>query len=213
MNAPELEVRWLGRVAYEEALELQDHLWQQRLDGQIPDTLLLLDHEPVYTIGRTQDRSSLPTNLDQLPYPLVEISRGGQATYHGPGQLVGYGIVNLRHYGQDLHAYLRALEQSVIDVCATLGLSTTRREGLTGVWCEDRKLASIGVGVRQWTTMHGFALNVEHDVSAFDAITPCGIEEVTMTSLAREMRNEDLSVNEVADEYPQHLVSALQSLG
>jgi lipoyl(octanoyl) transferase len=121
-----------------------------------------------------------------LPHPLFAINRGGQATYHGPGQLMGYPIIDLRRYGHDLHKYLRWLEQLLIEVLAKYGIAATRRESLTGVWVEDRKIASIGVGVRHWITMHGFALNVCGDLSPFNHIVPCGIDNVAMTSMENE---------------------------
>jgi lipoyl(octanoyl) transferase len=207
-----MNVCWLGRVAYEDALQRQETLLEQRLKGEIEDTLLLLEHEPVYTIGRGRDRSSLDAGV-VLPHPVVEISRGGKATYHGPGQLVGYAILDLRQYGQDLHAYLRALELSLIALCADLGLQAERREELTGTWIGDRKLASIGVGVRRWITMHGFALNVCDDLAGFDAIIPCGIAGVTMTSLAQELPDQEFSVEKVAQKYPPFLQKQLNELG
>ena len=206
-----MDVHWLGRVDYQEALVTQETYLERRLNGDISDTLLLLEHDPVYTIGRSSDRSSLETG-QALPHPVVEISRGGKATYHGPGQLVGYAILDLQDYGKDLHAYLRALEDSIIHLCAGLGLATTRRESLTGVWIEDRKLASIGVGVRRWISMHGFALNVCGKLDGFDAIIPCGIKDVTMTSLQRELPQRDWNVETVATQYPAYLESALSKL-
>ncbi|MDQ3623171.1 MAG: lipoyl(octanoyl) transferase LipB [Verrucomicrobiota bacterium] len=179
-------VRWLGRTAYEEALALQTELVARKIAApQTPDELLLLEHEPVYTIGRAPDQSSLRGGA-HLPHPMVQINRGGQATYHGPGQLVGYPILDLRPRGQDLHRYLRALEQLLIETVRSFGIAAERREGLTGVWAGERKLASIGVGVRRWITMHGFALNVCGDLSPFNAITPCGLACVEMTSVERE---------------------------
>jgi lipoyl(octanoyl) transferase len=184
MPAP-LSIQWLGRVPYHQALALQDRLAAERRAGAIPDQLLLLEHEPVYTIGRTPDQASL-RGAAHLPYPLVQVSRGGQATYHGPGQLIGYPILDLRNHGQDLHIYLRALEELLIRTCATFGVAARRREGLTGTWVTDRKIASIGVGVRHWISMHGFALNVRDDLAPFNEITPCGIAGVAMTSLEQE---------------------------
>ncbi|HEX8489457.1 MAG TPA: lipoyl(octanoyl) transferase LipB, partial [Chthoniobacterales bacterium] len=162
------------------------------------DELLLLEHEPVYTIGRTPDQSSL-RGENSLPHPLFPINRGGQATYHGPGQLIGYPIIDLRRYGQDLHRYLRWLEELLIETLGGVGIAATTRPGLTGVWVEDRKIASIGVGVRHWITMHGFALNVCGDLTPFDHIVPCGITNVTMTSIERET-GMDRSVLEVASQ-------------
>lgn len=205
----DMVVQWLGRMAYREALDLQEAKVRERLEGAIPDTLLLLEHEPVYTIGRSRDRSSLGTDPAALPHPLFEITRGGLATYHGPGQLVGYPIINLRGYKPDLHAYLRALEDSLITLCAAFGLAATRRDRLTGVWIDVRKIASIGVGVRRWITLHGFALNVSNDLGPFQAIVPCGIAQVCMTSLETECPDASISVQEVAEAYPDHLHAAL----
>lgn len=188
-----LEVRWLGRIAYTDALELQEELVAERgapageTAPEKPDVLLLLEHEPVYTIGRTRDQSSL-RDATALPHPVVQINRGGQATYHGPGQLVGYPILDLRKRGQDLHRYLRELEEALIEGLQHFGIAAQRREGLTGVWVEDRKIASIGVGVRRWISMHGFALNVCGDLTPFTAITPCGIAGVEMTNIEREAK-------------------------
>ena len=202
-----LDVRWLGRVEFAQALALQEEIVaRKRNDPSLQDQLLLLEHEPVYTIGRTPDQSSLSATVPHtgrirpqakrirrgelggghLPHPLFAINRGGQATYHGPGQLMGYPIIDLRRCGHDLHKYLRWLEQLLIEVLAKHNIAATRRESFTGVWVEDRKIASIGVGVRHWITMHGFALNVCGDLSPFDHIVPCGIHNVAMTSMGKE---------------------------
>jgi lipoyl(octanoyl) transferase len=192
-----MNISWLGRIAYEDALALQERIVAEKIaDAARLDELLLLEHEPVYTIGRTPDRSSL-RDPESLPHPLITISRGGQATYHGPGQLVGYPILNLNVRGRDLHVYLRELEDFLVSVCAHFGVMAHRREGLTGTWIGERKIASIGVGVRRWISLHGFALNVCGDLTPFDEITPCGIAGVTMTSLEREAGRE-ISVEEVA---------------
>ena len=185
---PNLHVRWLGRTEFAHALALQEELAaKKREDASLKDQLLLLEHEPVYTIGRTPDRSSL-LGSTHLPHPVFSINRGGQATYHGPGQLMGYPIIDLRRRGQDLHKYLRWLEQLLIDLLARYDIAAQRRESLTGVWVENRKIASIGVGVRHWITMHGFALNVCGDLSPFDHIVPCGINNVAMTSMEKETK-------------------------
>ena len=181
-----LSVRWLGRMDFADALELQEKIVaQKRGDPNAADTFLLLEHDPVYTIGRTPDQSSLRGN-SHLPHLFFQINRGGQATYHGPGQLMGYPIIDFRHCGQDLHKYLRCIESLLIEFLTGFDIEAQRREGLTGVWVEKRKIASIGVGVRHWITMHGFALNVCGDLSPFDQITPCGISNVTMTSIEKE---------------------------
>jgi lipoyl(octanoyl) transferase len=181
-----MNVRWLGRMSFPDALALQEQLVaNKRADHSLGDELLLLEHDPVYTIGRTPNQSSL-LGAAHLPYPLFPINRGGQATYHGPGQLIGYPIIDLRRCGQDLHRYLRWLEDLLVETLAEVGITATTRTGLTGVWVENRKIASIGVGVRHWITMHGFALNVCGDLSPFDQIVPCGIANVTMTSIEKE---------------------------
>jgi lipoyl(octanoyl) transferase len=191
-----MNFRWLGTVSYADGLALQNELVEQRHRGEIGDTVLLLEHEPVYTIGRTRDQTSLRDPGD-LPHPVFEINRGGQATYHGPGQLVGYLILDLNIHGRDLHDYLRRIESFLIAFAGHFGMEAGRREGLTGVWVEDRKLASIGVGVTKWISMHGFGLNVSSDLSGYEAITPCGIANVTMTSLSQESGRE-ITVEEAA---------------
>jgi lipoyl(octanoyl) transferase len=192
-----MKTRWLGRLEFSAALALQEEIVAHKIaTPDADDELLLLEHEPVFTIGRTPDQSSLRDEAC-LPHRVVKINRGGQATYHGPGQLVGYPLIDLRRRGQDLHRYLRALEEILIVLCASYGVAATRREGLTGVWVGVRKIASIGVGVRRWVAMHGFALNVCGDLAPFASITPCGIAGVEMTSLAREA-GADCTVEEVA---------------
>lgn len=183
---PTLETCWLGRISFADALARQEEfVRRKRAQPELPDELWLLEHDPVYTIGRTPDQSSL-RGAAHLPHPLFPTNRGGQATYHGPGQLVGYFLLDLRRHGQDLHRYLRWIEELLSTLLAAHGIDATTRAGLTGVWIENRKIASIGVGVRHWITMHGFALNVRGDLSAFDQITPCGIADVTMTSIEKE---------------------------
>jgi lipoyl(octanoyl) transferase len=185
-------------VSYEEGLRLQRARVDAILTENGPDTILLLEHEPVYTIGRLRDRSSLRDD-SMLPHPVFETNRGGQATYHGPGQLVGYPIFDLNPRGRDLHAHLRNIEDVLIRACADFGVNAARREGLTGVWVEDRKLASIGVGVRKWISMHGFAINITREcLPPFFAITPCGLDGVTMTCLEAEA-GRAITVGEAAD--------------
>jgi lipoyl(octanoyl) transferase len=183
-----MKVIWLGRIAFPKALEIQNEALSH-CDQTGEETLFLLEHDPVYTIGRLLDKSSL-RDLKKLPYPLHEINRGGQATFHGPGQLVGYPILDLRKRGKDLHAYIRRLESAVIQIVKTFGADATSSEGKTGVWVENRKIASIGIGVRRWITMHGFALNVSSDLTGFVYITPCGLTDVRMTSLSLEIGRE-----------------------
>lgn len=174
------------RITYEDGLAIQQRHVDAILDGSGSETILLLEHQPVYTIGRLRDQSSLG-NAALLPHPVFDTNRGGQATYHGPGQIVGYPILDLNPRGRDLHEHLRLLEEALIRSCAAFGVNAGRREGLTGVWVENRKLASIGVGVRKWISMHGFAINITREsLPPFLAITPCGIADVSMTCLESE---------------------------
>ena len=205
------KVRWLGRIAFADALELQEQaVAARRANDDIVDEILLLEHDPVYTIGRTPDRSSLPDE-GLLPHPLFAINRGGQATYHGPGQLVGYPVLNLKRYGQDLHRYLRWIEDVLVGLLATYEIEAGTREGLTGVWVEQRKIASIGVGVRHWITMHGFALNVCGDLQPFANIVPCGIAGVEMTSIEKET-GLAISVIDVAKDFEKMVGESLEAL-
>jgi lipoyl(octanoyl) transferase len=182
-----------GRMSFEAALALQENLVADLQAGRCEETLVLLEHEPVYTIGRTRDRSSLRQNL---PHPVFETNRGGQATFHGPGQLVGYPVLDLSRRGRDLHRYLRFLEDLLIGLSASYGVTAQNREGLTGVWVGPRKLASLGVGVRKWVSMHGFAINITREsTEAFAHITPCGLTGVEMTSLAHES-GRDISIED-----------------
>ena len=188
-------------VSYTDGLAIQENAVAAILSGEINDTIFLLEHEPVYTIGRLRDQSSL-REVATLPYPVFETNRGGQATYHGPGQLVGYPILDLNPRGRDLHLHLRLIEDALIAACADLGVYAGRREGMTGVWVENRKLASIGVGVRKWVSMHGFAINVTREsLPPFIAITPCGLDGVSMTCLETEAAkpiNMELAVSAIS---------------
>ncbi|MEP4076912.1 lipoyl(octanoyl) transferase LipB [Haloferula sp.] len=190
-------------VPYADGLALQQDTVAGILDGSAEETLFLLEHEPVYTIGRRRDQSSLKDS-DSLPAPVHEINRGGQATYHGPGQLVGYPILDLRHRGKDLHEHLRKLEEALILTCHDFDIPATRREGLTGVWVQNRKLASIGVGVSKWISMHGFAMNVTKEcLLPFFAITPCGIDGVVMSCVENEA-DRPISVAEFSSAFLPH---------
>ena len=191
MTLPPLAVLDLGHAAYLPVLELQRSLVEQRRSRELDhDLLLLVEHDPVVTLGRGTRASSLPlspSELERRGVPVVEIERGGDVTWHGPGQLVGYPILDLNDHRPDLHWYLRTIEEALIGALASLGLSAGREPGRTGVWIRGRKIASIGVHVRQWVTFHGFALNVQPDLGAFDQIVPCGIDGVVMTSVAHEL--------------------------
>jgi lipoyl(octanoyl) transferase len=193
-----LLVQHLGRRSYGEVLELQRRLCRRRLEGQTnEDLLLLVEHEPVVTLGRGTRPESLPLGPDELRrrgIEVFEVERGGDVTYHGPGQLVGYPIIDLREHREDLHWYLRQLEMGLIAALDSLGVSAGTNPGLTGVWTRGRKLASIGIHVKQWVTFHGFALNVTTDLDYFDLIVPCGIQNVAMTSVAQELGRTDAAL-------------------
>ena len=197
-----MKIEWLGRIDYQAGLRLQEKKHDDCLNHR-EESVILLEHEPVFTIGRLLDKSSLRV-VEQLPYPVFETNRGGQATYHGPGQLVGYPILDLRARGRDLHSYLRKLEDLLIDLLEEFDIEGSKVEGKTGVWVQDRKIASIGVGVRKWVTMHGFALNVASDLSGFLSIIPCGLSGVRMTSISMESGNE-VSVQTVREKVSPYL--------
>lgn len=190
MTRPLLAVVPVGRITYHAGHALQRAVSQARIDGSIDrDVLLLVEHEPTVTLGRGTRATSLPLSAETLRargLTVAEIERGGDVTWHGPGQIVGYPILNLQRHRPDLHWYLRQLEEVLIRGLGNLGITAERNPGLTGVWTEGRKIASIGIHVRHWVTTHGFALNVLNNLAAFDVIVPCGISGVTMTSVAKE---------------------------
>jgi lipoyl(octanoyl) transferase len=186
-----LDVLGLGRKPYAEVLELQRRLANDRIAGRIEhDLLILVEHQPVVTLGRSfrpENLTTPPAALRARGVELFEIERGGDVTFHGPGQLVGYPVFDLKEHRQDVHWFLRQLEESLIRCLLSLGIKGERRPGHTGVWTAGRKIASIGVHLKRWVTWHGFALNVTTDLSYFDLIVPCGIPEVVMTSIHREL--------------------------
>lgn len=201
MQPTKLSVIDWGRTPYRDAWSRQDELVSQRIAGEISDTLVFTEHDPVYTIGlRGGAEANLMWQSDRLAregIDVVKTNRGGDITYHGPGQIVGYPIVSLAHR-KDLHAYLRFLEQVMIDSLGSLGLAVSRREGKTGIWLGTRKIAALGVAVRRWVAYHGFALNVNTDLQHFTGIVPCGIAPTdgTVTSMAKEL-GRDIDSNEV----------------
>jgi len=182
-----------GQVPYADARELQKRLETARLGDAIPDVLLLLEHPPVYTKGRRSTPDELPMGEDWYRMQGIEVTdtdRGGRVTYHGPGQLVGYPIVSLRAYGDDVHEYIRRMERLMIESLAEWGVEAGCIDGQTGVWAKGRKIGSIGVHVNRGVTTHGFAINVNNDLQPFEWIVPCGIEACRMTSLSRELGGE-----------------------
>jgi len=182
-------VKQMGRVAYADASRLQEQVVRNLIEGSPEESLLLLEHPHVLTLGRGADRGNLlldESTRSRYGIGVHETGRGGDVTYHGPGQLVGYPIINLSPDRRDMHRYVRDLEEVLIRTAAAFGVKTGRREGLIGVWVEDRKLAAIGVRVTRWITSHGFAFNVSTDLSYFNHIVPCGIAGVKVTSLSAE---------------------------
>ena len=200
-----MQVRWLGHVDYDDAWALQQQSHERVVAGSDPDLVLLLEHEPVYTAGRRTELWERPTDGSRV----VDVDRGGKITWHGPGQLTGYPIVHLAD-PVDVVAYVRRLEQVLIDVCADLGLTTTRVGGRSGVWTTDgvRKVAAIGIRVARGVTMHGFALNCDPDLTAYDAIVACGIRDATVTSLSVEL-DRPVTVAEVLPHVAHHLPALL----
>ena len=172
--------------------------------------LLLVEHFPVYTLGKNTPREHLLTK-ESDNISIIQTDRGGDITFHGPGQLVGYPILNLKDYKKDLHLYLRSIERSIIKSCIQYGVQASTKEGLTGVWCNDRKIASIGVGVRQWVSMHGFAINVNGDLSPFNEITPCGIQNAEMTNMETEIGG-SINFKEFSDSVFENLIEELTLL-
>jgi lipoyl(octanoyl) transferase len=208
----ELAIRRLGTVPYADGLALQQSLVEERRAGRLPDTLLLLEHPHVITIGVKRDAAhrhivAPPDRLQALGVAVVETGRGGDVTYHGPGQLVAYPILDLRPDRQDVHRYVRDLEAVMMAACASDGVEAGRVAGLSGAWVGNRKIGAIGVRISRWITSHGLAFNVATDLSYFDLIVPCGIADRDVTSLAREL-GRPVSIDDAA----RRLVEAFASV-
>lgn len=202
-----LSVHRLGRVRYADGLELQARLVAERQEGAIPDTLLLLEHDPVFTLGRNARAENVLFSEDLLRergFALHETGRGGDVTYHGPGQVVGYPILELPTDRRDVHAYVRDLEEVMIRTCGDYGLAAVRVPGMTGTWVGEEKIGAIGVRIARWVTSHGFAFNVATDLAPFDLIVPCGIRGRGVTSLERLLRR-PVPLAEVEDRLAAHL--------
>jgi len=200
-----------GKTAYRDALAFQEELVEQRLAGH-DDLLLLLEHPTVITLGRSAKRDHLcrtPAELQTIDIECIETRRGGDITLHNPGQLVGYPIVDLNEFQRDLHHYLRLLEKILIATLEDYDLLGTTIPGKTGVWIGNRKIASIGVAVRRWISYHGFAMNINNDLSTFDTIVPCGLSGVEMTSMSKEL-NMDIELEQVADILIGHFSRIMQ---
>jgi lipoate-protein ligase B len=189
----------LGTVSYQEAWDLQRTIHLMRTSGAIEDTLLLLEHPHTYTLGKTADRTNLIGSeeyLEKNGISVFEIDRGGDITYHGPGQIVGYPIIDLNKWKPDTHLYLRNLEEVIIKVLAEYGIESGRKPEYTGVWVGESKIAAIGIRVSRWVTMHGFAFNINTDLELFNGIIPCGIKDKEVTSLSRLLKRE-INIDEV----------------
>jgi lipoyl(octanoyl) transferase len=196
-----LEVIRLGRVRYQSGLELMEARVAERIAGRVPDTLYLLEHEPVFTLGRRADRNHILVNASQLAERGIEVfetGRGGDVTYHGPGQIVGYPIIDLGPDRKDVRKYVAALEEVMIRTCARWGIEAGRVEGMIGTWIDTRKIGAIGVRISRWVTSHGFAFNVARELDAFRMIVPCGISDRGVTSLSQEL-DRDVSLDEAMD--------------
>ena len=180
----------LGKIDYQQAWDLQRELFDKRYKNELPDLLLLLEHNHTYTLGKTADKSNLigsENYLKENNISVYDIDRGGDITYHGPGQIVGYPIISLENWKKDTHKYLRAIEEVIIRTCDEFGINASRNEKYTGVWVGDKKIAAIGIKVSRWITMHGFAFNVSTDLKYFGGIIPCGIRDKAVTSLENEL--------------------------
>ena len=191
----------LGFIDYKEAWDIQKEIFSKRVTGEVEDILLLLEHPNTYTLGKTAHKENLIGSeeyLKQNQISVYDIDRGGDITYHGPGQIVGYPIIDLNNWFKDTHKYLRVLEEVIIKTCFEYGLNCERNQKHTGVWIGDRKIAAIGIKVSRWVTMHGFAFNVNTDLNLFDGIIPCGIQDKSVTSMKQELDRE-ISIQEVKE--------------
>jgi lipoyl(octanoyl) transferase len=191
----------LDFIDYKEAWDLQQEILLKRVSGEVEDFLFLLEHPNTYTLGKTAHKENLKGSEDYLKknnISVYDIDRGGDITYHGPGQIVGYPIIDLNNWFKDTHKYLRALEEVIIKTCSEYDLSCERNPKHTGVWLGERKIAAIGIKVSRWVTMHGFAFNVNTDLNLFNGIIPCGIQDKSVTSLSKELKKE-INIQEVKE--------------
>jgi len=199
----------LGTVDYGEAHRVQKELQARRIEGIIDDTVLLLEHRPVFTLGRSAKKQHVLAPAEVLEargFAVHEVGRGGDVTYHGPGQLVVYPIIDLKPDRKDVRKYVWSLEETMLRTCADFGLHAARVAGLNGAWIEDRKVGAVGVRISRWVTMHGLALNVSTDLSHFDLIVPCGIQDKAVTSLAAEL-DRPVQVEDVMEPLATHFAA------
>ncbi|MDH3726105.1 MAG: lipoyl(octanoyl) transferase LipB [Myxococcales bacterium] len=203
----------LGMIEYDDAHALQRELQAKRIAGEIADTVLMLEHDAVVTLGRSaREQHVLASHqtLAALGVPVHEVGRGGDVTYHGPGQLVAYPIIDLNPNRRDVRKYVWSLEETMIRTCADFGLDASRIEGLNGAWVRDRKIGAVGVRISRWVTMHGLALNVSTDLSHFDLIVPCGIQNKEVTSISTELGHQ-VGVEQVMEPLAQHFAALYDS--
>tara|TARA_B100001167_G_scaffold76372_1_gene45557 strand:+ start:800 stop:1471 length:672 start_codon:yes stop_codon:yes gene_type:complete len=196
----------LGKSHYNDAWELQKRLQSQRISGQIDDQLLLVEHFPVYTLGKNTPREHLLTK-ESDNISIIQTDRGGDITFHGPGQLVGYPILDLNQYKRSITWYMRELEQLIIDVLKEYDINAERKKGLTGVWVKGKKIAALGVRISKWVTMHGFSLNINPDLKYYQGIIPCGIKDYGVTSMADLLGNDVPDMSEIKDTLVQHFIA------
>ena len=201
-------VQNIGRKSYKAVWDLQKEMQQQRINGNIEDTLILVEHDPVYTLGKNANEDHLLQSRDES-IDVFNIERGGDITFHGPGQLVGYPILDLSNYKKSVSWYMRTLEQVLIDTLIEFKITAQQNDGLTGVWVGDEKIAALGVRISRWVTMHGFALNVNPDLSFYDGIIPCGIFDHGVTSMEQllgETQNNDNVKNMVIEKFNKYFI-------
>ena len=201
-------VQNIGRKSYKAVWDLQKEMQQQRIKGEIEDTLILVEHDPVYTLGKNANEDHLLQSRDES-VDVFNIERGGDITFHGPGQLVGYPILDLSNYKKSVSWYMRTLEQVLIDTLIEFKITAQRNDGLTGVWVGNEKIAALGVRISRWVTMHGFALNVNPDLSFYDGIIPCGIFDHGVTSMEQllgETQNNDNVKNMVIEKFNKYFI-------
>ena len=196
----------LGKSHYNDAWKLQKRLQSQRISGQIDDQLLLVEHFPVYTLGKNTPREHLLTK-ESDNISIIQTDRGGDITFHGPGQLVGYPILDLNQYKRSITWYMRELEQLIIDVLKEYDINAERKKGLTGVWVKGKKIAALGVRISKWVTMHGFSLNINPDLKYYQGIIPCGIKDYGVTSMADLLGNDVPDMSEIKENLVQHFIA------
>ena len=192
----------LGLSDYNDTWKLQKKLQSKRILGEIEDHLLLVEHPPVFTLGKNASKQHIINDSEDVS--IIQTDRGGNITFHGPGQLVCYPILDLNHYKRSITWYMRELEQLIIDVLGEYGIKASRKKGLTGTWVKDKKIAALGVRISRWVTMHGFSLNINPDLNFYKNIIPCGIKEYGVTSMAKIMGNEVPSMDEVKTKMTKH---------